>query len=876
MAEITKKRRIFHIAKELNISHVEIMTFLKDEGVVVSSHMAPVDADVYDKILGEFARERQQIERLRKEQARQAVVSNIKKQQKVDTENIHEGTSEKIVSADPMNSLKERISNEKRALGEAKRVALEQAQEKIQEEKIIAAEKVAKDRADPEKVAESEVPQKKKLERPGLNVGLKVIRRATDAEREALAKQKDDELRRKEDKKKKKELPKPVVDKVPTESGEVIAKPRKLKKIDLSAIADRINQSKRGGPKGKDTPAGKAGTKQPLPQFGRKFAKKKPKKKEKAITEEITSVSNIIKLPEFTTVDELAQSMDIKVQEVIVACMGLGMMVSINQRLDMESMVMVADEFDFEIETLEEYEEESTDIQDTQEDIDNAKPRPAIVTVMGHVDHGKTSLLDYIRNENVVAGESGGITQHIGAYEVTLKDDSKMTFLDTPGHAAFTAMRSRGAQVTDIVVVIVAADDSVMPQTIEAIDHAKAASVPIIIAINKVDLPAANVENIKKKLSEQNILVEDWGGKYQCQEISAKSGLGIDGLLEKIQLEAEVLDLKANSDTLARGVVVESRLDKGLGAIATVLIQKGTMKRGDIFVCGTQSTRVRAMLDERGGPVKEALPSDPVQVLGFTEVPNAGDMLMVFGDEKEAKRIAQERSQIKREAEQRRFRKLTLDQIGKQISAGRVQELGIIIKGDVDGSIEALSDSLMGLSGDEVSVKIIHRSVGMITENDVNLAGTSGSIIIAFNVNASIEAKSRAKSLGVDIRQYSIIYEAISEVKLALEGLLEPEEVEEALGYAEVRDMFKVPKLGLIAGCSIQKGKVIRNALLRVKRNDEVLHEGKLTSLKRFKDDVNEVLEGFECGIGVHGFTTFEAGDVIEVYEVKEVKRSLA
>jgi translation initiation factor IF-2 len=437
-------------------------------------------------------------------------------------------------------------------------------------------------------------------------------------------------------------------------------------------------------------------------------------------------------------------------------------------------------------------------------------------------------------------------------------------------------MRSRGAQVTDIVVVIVAADDSVMPQTIEAIDHAKAASVPIIIAINKVDLPAANVDNIKKKLSEQNILVEDWGGKYQCQEISAKSGIGIDELLEKIQLEAEVLDLKANRDTFARGVVVESRLDKGLGAIATVLIQKGTLKRGDIFVCGTQSTRVRAMLNERGQRINEALPSDPVQILGFSEVPKAGDMLTVFEDEKEAKRIAQERSQIKREAEQRRFRKLTLDQIGKQISAGAVQELDIIIKGDVDGSIEALSDSLMGLSGDEVSVKIIHRSVGMITENDVNLAGTSGAIIIAFNVNTSVEAKARAKALGVDIRQYSIIYEAINEVKLALEGLLEPEEVEEALGYAEVRDMFKIPKLGLIAGCSIQKGKVIRNALLRVKRGDEILHEGKLTSLKRFKDDVNEVLEGFECGIGVHGFTTFEAGDIIEVYEVKEIKRSLA
>ena len=873
MTEMTKKRRIFHIAKELNISHLEIMSFLKEEGVAVSSHMAPVDAEVYDKILGEFAKERQQIERLRKEQARQAVVSNIKKQQKADSEHESDPQVKVATHSDPMNSLKERISNEKRTLSEAKKRADEDAQRKAQE--FLDTKKLAQIKADESIGAKNEEQSRRRLENPQVNIGLKVVRRATDAEKDTLLKQKEDEKRRKEDKKRKKDAPKDKIENKPTESAEVVPKPRKLKKIDLSAIADRINQSKRG-PKGRDVPAGKAGAKQPLPQFGRKLAKKKPKKKEKVATEEVVSSINIIKLPEFTTVDELAQSMNIKVQEVIMACMGLGMMVSINQRLDMESMIMVADEFDFEIETLEEYAEESTEIKDTQEDIDNAQPRPAVVTVMGHVDHGKTSLLDYIRNENVVAGESGGITQHIGAYEVTLKDDTKMTFLDTPGHAAFTAMRSRGAQVTDIVVVVVAADDSVMPQTIEAIDHAKAASVPIIIAINKVDLPAANVDNIKKKLSEQNILVEDWGGKYQCQEISAKSGIGIDELLEKIQLEAEILDLKANRDTFARGVVVESRLDKGLGAIATVLIQKGTMKRGDILVCGTQSTRVRAMLNERGQRINEALPSDPVQILGFSEVPKAGDMLTVFEDEKEAKRIAQERSQIKREAEQRRFRKLTLDQIGKQISAGAVQELDIIIKGDVDGSIEALSDSLMGLSGDEVSVKIIHRSVGMITENDVNLAGTSGAIIIAFNVNTSVEAKARAKALGVDIRQYSIIYEAINEVKLALEGLLEPEEVEEALGYAEVRDMFKIPKLGLIAGCSIQKGKVIRNALLRVKRGDEILHEGKLTSLKRFKDDVNEVLEGFECGIGVHGFTTFEAGDIIEVYEVKEIKRSLA
>ncbi len=857
MAEATKKKRIFHIAKELNISHIEIIEFLKNEGVEVSSHMAPVDAEVYDKILGEFAKEKQQIERLRKEQARQAVVTSIKKQTKEEPKELKKLSSD---SGTTVSSLRDKITKEKKVRDdEKKRIAELELKEAVEKAKVEEEKKVV------------EASEKTKAKKPKFDVGLKVVRHATDAEKEKLKKQKEQEKQRKEDRKKKKEKP-AKKEKVAPEKKEVVPKPRKLKKIDISSIADKISQSKRGG---REKETSRATLKQPLPQFGKKSSKKKAKKKDKGVTEEVLVSENIIKLPEFTTVDELAQSMNVKAQDVIMACMGLGMMVTINQRLDMESMIMIADEFGFEIETLE-YADESTQVEEEVEDLENAQPRPAVVTVMGHVDHGKTSLLDYIRNENVVAGESGGITQHIGAYEVELKDESKMTFLDTPGHAAFTAMRSRGAQVTDIVIVIVAADDDVMPQTIEAIDHAKAASVPIIIAINKVDLPAANVDNIKKRLSEQNILVEDWGGKYQCQEISAKTGVGIDELLEKVQLEAEVLDLKANRETLAKGVVVESRLDKGLGPIATVLVQRGTLKRGDVFVCGTQSTKVRAMLNERSKKVEKALPSDPVQILGFTEVPNAGDVLTVYSDEREAKRIAQERSQLKREAEQRRFRKLTLDQISKQISSGEIQELDIIIKGDVDGSIEALSDSLMGLSNDEVSVKIVHRSVGMITENDVNLAGTSGAIIVAFNVNTSAEAKMRAKTLGVDIRQYSVIYEAINEVKLALEGLLEPDQVEEALGFAEVRNMFKIPKLGVIAGCSVKKGKVIRNALLRVKRNDETLHEGKLTSLKRFKDDANEVLEGFECGIGVQGFYEFELGDIIEVYEIKEIKRSLA
>ena len=442
--------------------------------------------------------------------------------------------------------------------------------------------------------------------------------------------------------------------------------------------------------------------------------------------------------------------MDVTVQEVIMACMGLGLMVTINQRMDMDNIIMIADEFGFDVETVTEFEEEKTSHEeDTEEDIKNAMERAPVVTIMGHVDHGKTSLLDFIRDANVVAGESGGITQHIGAYEVILDSGKKITFLDTPGHAAFTAMRARGAQVTDLVIVIIAADDDVMPQTKEAIDHAKAAEVPIIIVINKIDLPNANPDKIRKSLGELNILVEEWGGKYQCQEISAKNGQGVEELLAKILLEAEVLELKANQKTEAKGIVIESRLDKGLGAVATVLINKGTLFKGDGFVCGNQFGKVRALMNERSQKLTEAFPSDPVQILGFDEVPKAGDTFTVFKDEREAKRIATERAQLTREAEHRRFRKITLDQIGKKISSGEVRELDIIIKGDVDGSIEAVSGSLMELSTDEVSVKILHRSVGMITESDVSLAAASNAIIIAFNVKSSPEAKTMAKSIGV-------------------------------------------------------------------------------------------------------------------------------
>jgi translation initiation factor IF-2 len=540
----------------------------------------------------------------------------------------------------------------------------------------------------------------------------------------------------------------------------------------------------------------------------------------------------------------------------------------------MDTIEMVADEFGFEVERLDIYSSDSGD-ESIMEDEGNLKERPPVVTIMGHVDHGKTSLLDYIRDTNIIAGEAGGITQHIGAYEVKVKNGKKITFIDTPGHAAFTAMRARGAQVTDIVVLIVAADDGLKPQTLEAIDHAQAANVPLIVAINKIDLPAANADNVKKQLSEKNILVEEWGGKYQSADISAKKGTGIDELLDKILIEAEVLDLKANYDCSAKAVIVESRLDKGLGPIATILVQHGIVKKGDIFLCGAQYSKIRELLNERNDIVEYASPSDPVQVLGFKTVPNAGDLFQIYTDEREAKKISLQRSQLEREATFHRHSKITLDQVGKNIKTGSVKDLNIIIKGDVDGSIEALSDSLMDLSNDEVNIKIVLKSAGMISQNDISLASASNAIVVAFNVSASVNARKLAKSYGIEIRYYSVIYEAIDEIKLALEGLLDPDIVEDSIGKAIVKESFKIPKVGIISGSYVEEGKVIKNSLLRVLREGEIIYEGNLTSLKRFKEDVNEVKNGFECGIGVAGFYDFEENDVIEVYAKKEVKRTL-
>src|SRR5574338_549203 len=606
-----------------------------------------------------------------------------------------------------------------------------------------------------------------------------------------------------------------------------------------------------------------------------KKKKRREREAEEERLEELKSLDkNIIRVNEFIAVSELANLMGVPVGDVISKCIGLGLMVSINQRLDVENITLVADEFGFDVEFQKEYTSEI--LEDTEDDDDELQPRPPVVTIMGHVDHGKTSLLDYIRRTNVVAGESGGITQHIGAYRVDIGDGKQITFLDTPGHEAFTAMRARGAQLTDIVVLVVAADDAVMPQTVEALNHAQAAGVPIIIAINKIDKPGANPDRIKQQMADRNVLVEDWGGKYQSVELSAKSGLNVDLLLEKIILEAELLDLKANPNRLTRGAVVEAELDKGRGVTGTILVQKGTLRIGDPFVAGIHHGKVRAMFDERGNKVKEAPPSTPVLVLGFEGAPQAGDTFIVLDSEREAREISLKRQQLKREQDQKQIHHITLDELAKQISIGGVKELALIVKGDVDGSVEALSDSLMKLSNQEVIVRVIHKGVGGISESDVLLAAASNAIIIGFRVRPNINARKLAENQKVDIRLYSVIYDAINEVKSALEGLLSPIISEEVTGTIEIRDTFKVPKSGTVAGCYVLDGKIARNNKIRLIRDGIVIHEGSIGNLRRFKDDVREVDAGYECGLNIENFNDIKVGDIIEAFKLVETKKTLA
>ena len=583
--------------------------------------------------------------------------------------------------------------------------------------------------------------------------------------------------------------------------------------------------------------------------------------------------SNILEVTEFVTVNELATMMSIPVIKVITACMNLGLMVSINQRLDAEAMVLVAEEFGFEVKFVSaEIQGAVSQEEDAPEDL---QPRPPIVTVMGHVDHGKTSLLDYIRKANVIAGEAGGITQHIGAYNVQLSDNRQITFLDTPGHEAFTAMRARGAKVTDLAIIIIAADDAVMPQTVEAINHAVAAGVPMIFAINKMDKPGANPERIREQLANMNYLVEDWGGKYQCQEISAKKGLNVDKLLEKVLLEADMLDLKANPDKHATGTVIESSLDKGRGYVATMLVHGGCLRVGDAMLCGVYSGKVKAMFNERGQKIMEAGPSMPVSILGLNGAPTAGEIFNVMDDEKEARDLANKREQLQRIQGLRTQKHITLEEIGRRIAIGNFMELNIIVKGDVDGSVEALSDSLLKLSTEEIHVEVIHKAVGAISESDIMLAAASNAIIIGFQVRPSAAARKLAEKEEIEIRLYSVIYDAINEVKSGIEGMLAPEEKEEITATVEVRETFKISKVGTIAGCMVKEGKITRNAKIRVIRDGIVIYTGTLGSLKRFKDDVKEVATGYDCGLNIDGFNDIKVGDVVEAYTIVEIKRKL-
>lgn len=609
---------------------------------------------------------------------------------------------------------------------------------------------------------------------------------------------------------------------------------------------------------------------------GAKYRKEKRdlhRQKTESELAQLEQEEKILKVTEFVTVNELATMMNVPINKVIAACMSLGIMVTMNQRLDAETLSIVADEFGFDVEFATADIEESIQIEEDREE--DLVPRAPIVTVMGHVDHGKTSLLDYIRKENVIAGESGGITQHIGAYRVKLESGERITFLDTPGHEAFTAMRARGTKVTDIAIIVVAADDDVMPQTKEAISHAQAAGVPIIFAINKIDKPTANPEKIKERLAGMNLLVEDWGGKIQSQDISAKQGIGVQELLEKVLLEAELLELKANPNKRAVGTVVEASLDKGRGYVSTVLVESGTLNVGDYVLAGTSSGKIRAMHDERGKKVKSAGPSTPISILGLDGAPQAGDKFYVFEDEREAKQIVAKRAQLQREQSVRTQRHITLDEIGRRIALGDFKQLNIILKGDVDGSVEALTDSFQKLSTEEIQVSIIHKGVGAITESDVLLASASDAIIIGFNVRPMTNARALAEREEIDIRTYSIIYDAINDLKDAMEGMLSPVFKEEVTGTVEIRELFKISKVGTIAGCMVTDGKIYRNSKIRLIRENVVIYTGELSSLKRFKDDVKEVSKGYDCGLQIKNYNDIKEGDVVEAFQEVAVKKKL-
>ena len=782
---MTDSIRIFQLAKELNISHTDIVNFLKEKGISVTSHMSPIDGKTQQIVYTEFAKDRQSAERDRKEQVRKE---------------IHD--SKVVMETKSVKKFKILSVQDQREQAKPKKVAA----------KDIKEDKKASKDTKPKKTVEKKAPKKK-------------LRKITL--RESVS---------------------------PLDKKEI--------KKDKEAIK-------------KDTSAVKR-LKKTLASMDSSPKKKSYKKTKKDADIDTGDTARVVELAEYASIDEIAKVLDVSTSEVIGKCLQMGILATVNQRLDWDVIELIAGEYEVELKKHEEVVDDLFVMTHTEEELKDATKRAPVVTIMGHVDHGKTSILDYIRETKVAEGESGGITQRVGAYQVE-HNSNKITFLDTPGHEAFTAMRARGAQSTDIVILVVAADDSVMPQTLEAINHAKAAEVPIIVAINKIDKPGANPDTVRRELSEKDVLVEDWGGKIQSVPTSAKTGEGIDELMEAILLEAEVLDLKANDNVDCKGTVIDSKLDKGLGAIATVLIQKGTLKIGIPFICNNHPGKVRAIMNEKGERIKEAGPSDAVQILGFDQVPQSGDIFAEVSNESDLKKIANDRQRIKREIDLQIVQKTSLDSISAQIKEGDVNNLNIIIKADSDGSIEALIQSLEKINNDEVGVDIVHRGVGNVSDSDVLLAQASQAVVVGFGVQIPSNTKLLANQSNVEIRAYNIIYQVVEDIKLAVEGLLRPDLVEEILGEAIVKESFKIPKIGFIAGSQVESGKITRDCFVRLMREEEELvSKGKIVSLKRFKDDVNSVESGLECGIAVEGVKKYFPGDKIVAYQINEIKRKLS
>ena len=880
MAE-TKTMRLSKVLREFNISLDRAVEFLNSNGHdVVARPTSKISDEEYNALFEEFQKDKSkkvaskevgEEKRIEKEKFRLAYELEIEEKQKKDASKVIT-VKTKLEGPKKLGKIdleKEKPKKEdKTKTTTAKKEKTEKASTKKDPVKKETKKKIeAKEEKKAEVIAE-ELKKSKKVETKYKKLdGPSFTGKKIDLEQ---FKKPEKKKEKKEEHKKEKKSRRRRISKGPLKSGDNF-KNRGRKRTHIIKEEPSVEEVQKQVRETLEKLQGKSSKGK-----GAKYRREKrdihrQKTEEELVQQEIES--RLLKVTEFVTVSEVAIMMDVPVNQIISACMSLGMMVTMNQRLDAETLSIVAEEFGFEVEFITTEIEEA--IQEEEDSPKDLKPRAPIVTVMGHVDHGKTSLLDYIRKENVIAGESGGITQHIGAYSVELDDGQNITFLDTPGHEAFTAMRARGTQVTDLVIVVIAADDDIMPQTKEAISHAQAAGVPIVFAINKIDIPDANPEKIKESLANMNLLVEDWGGKIQSQDISAKTGEGVSDLLEKVLLEAELLELKANPDKPATGSVVEAFLDKGRGYVSTILVLGGTLKIGDYVLAGQHSGKVKAMFDERGHTIEIVGPATPISILGLDGAPQAGDKFNVFLDEHEAKTIATKRTQLQREQSVRTQRHITLDEIGRRIALGDFKELNVILKGDVDGSVEALTDSFLKLSTEEIQVNIIHKGVGAITESDVLLASASDAIIIGFNVRPMGNARKIADKEEIDIRMYSIIYDAINDLKDAMEGMLSPDIKEEITGTAEIRETFKISKIGTIAGCMVTSGKILRESGIRLIREGVVVYTGELLSLKRFKDDAKEVAKGFDCGMQIKDYNDLKEGDVIESFIEVATKKKL-